>query len=235
MGSTDVVYRPGDSVLYWQPLQPGHVRAPEDEPDRGEDYKVDREVLTSAPGKWKLRWTGPHKVLRRTGRNTYDIRDGRSDLILSGVHVDTLHHFNPWSDEQPSTSPEIDRVLPWKFGGPVAEGNMLAVCMHGGAFAIGKLVRMRKGGRPVWQWYGNAKELWAPLQTTFKPGWLDAWDRKYYGPQRGEKDKPFLANERGNVSLDDIIMHGFSLTDKARLPANVRRALVRARAQLADR
>ncbi len=218
-------YDVGDYVLYWQPKQTGHTRESKDE----ETTENTPEIANDAPGKWRLRWTGPHCVVARTSENTYDVRDGATDRVMEGLHVDTLCPYHPWDDANPSTSPDIDKLAPWKVGGKADIGALLAVPLDDDAFGIGRLVS-RNNDHLQWQWYSNMRESWQPEGTSFRPGWLNAAGDPYWGERRG-RDKPYVS-AAGDKFVDyNIIIHGFELTAAARLPIPVRKAILRTRKQ----
>ena len=219
-------FEKGDSVLYWQPRQSSFAREDEISQDGFVHLK---EKSTNAPGKWRPRWTGPHEILQRTGESTYDLRDGTTARTVADVHVDTLWPFHPWSDDHMSTSYDVDRIAPWKFGKDFSVGDLLAIPLAGGGFGIGRLLNLDE--RPLlFQWLSNHNDSYAASSSVFLEGWKDSRGNHYYGRRTGRNEVPYTSVDTGSkVDPSGVMLYGFSLTKTSRLPVPVRRTITRLR------
>ena len=217
-----------DFVLYWQPQLP-------------RKYHLDRHSITDeyrkAPGKWVNRWTGPHVVTKRTSENTYNLLDVRSQLPLENIHVDTLWPYSPWSEEAPSTSPDIDLALPWSQKKELIKDDLFAIPLEGeeniAHFGIGKFISFDSNRYIQFQWLGNFSDIWSP-SATFRPGWIRYSNSRnsepYWGPQEHERDHPYLNTYTDTfIGLASVLLSGFKLTASDTIPAPVRRAIIHAR------
>jgi hypothetical protein len=216
-GCADVQYEIGDTVLYYQPEQQAH--------HSGSPHNT----KFSAPAKWTAMWTGPHRITAISGKNSYDIRDGRTGLIREKCSVRSLWPYSPWSDEVPSTSPDIDKAYPWTIGGRVQKGTLFAVAADParGTFWIGRTLADDVGGHLYFQWLSNSTN--AKKDTSidpFLPGWTTpANTTEVYKKQSTSKHtRPFTSiDTKTTISSWDCICHGFDLTTQNRVPAALRR------------
>jgi hypothetical protein len=230
-----ITYEEDDHVLYWQPQQRGYrkeILSKDDE--KRDDTRLD--VESDAPGKWRTRWTGPHRIVRRTGENTYTILEGNTCLERADVHVDTLWPFYPWSDEHPSTSPDIDKLVPWKTTGALRAGDLICVAMKRKTeFAIAKiLVDACAGDKLSFQWMSNRKESWGKANDTFQLGWINK-DRFYLDDPGTLDVRPYTGvDTKTSITSEFLLLQGFKLTLGLKLPAAVRRVIVKMRKEQHD-
>jgi hypothetical protein len=221
-------FNTNDFALYWQPQLP-------------RKYHLDRRTVTDeyrkAPGKWVHRWTGPHIITKRTSANTYDLLDVRSQLPLVNIHVDTLWPYSPWSDEAPSTSPDIDVALPWCQTKELQRDDLFAIPLEGAEdpthFGIGKFLSFNSDRYIQFQWLGNFSDIWSPA-ATFRPGWIrhsnSRTSEPYWGPQEHERDRPYLSTHTDTfIGLPSVLLNGFKLNASDTIPASVRRAIIHVR------
>jgi transposase InsO family protein len=216
----DITYYPGQPVLVWRPDQNAF------------NYSTGEYARQTAPGKWKYRWTGPHRIIRQTQTNNYDVEDFATRQVIHSVNVSCLWPFSPWSSVHPSTSPSIDRAsaVPWACSsGTAKKDDFVAVALTEG-FGIGRLLQDDDGTDLYFQWYSNFSSSWAST-SAFKPGWLNADGSAYYGTRRAN-DLPYTSRSSGTVVAGEhALLHGFSLTKSNHLPANVYRAIRTARSE----
>ena len=183
-----------------------------------------------APGKWRPRWTGPHEIIRQSSQTTYDFVDNTTARVYADIHVDTLYPFHPWSMDHPSTSPKIDRELPWHFGGHLRENTLVALPAPEGSFFIAKLLSLPLDDNEALnlQWLSN--RIGRQTQSSsYMPGWIRHDDREYYG-KRCNNDQPYTAlTSETVVTREDVILHDFHLTTRCRLNVGTFQAIKRAR------
>jgi hypothetical protein len=224
-------YKPNDFVLYWQPQLPRKYHL---------SSSTTGSIYQEAPGKWVPRWTGPHIITKRTSENTYNLIDTRSQQQLLNIHTDTLWPYSPWSDEEPSTSPDIDRALPWRTDNTLVSGDLFAIPLEGqdDHFGIGKFFTFDTNRYLQFQWYGNDADLWTP-KATFRPGWIshsvDRNEEPYWGNQAHTRDRLYLNTFTDtNIGNASILLRGFQLNKDGTIPAAVRRAILHARLNFAS-
>ena len=216
-----VIYEENDHVIYWQP-----------QTSKKQTSKTSDEVLRGAPGKFTPRWTGPHKIIKKTSLNTYDVLHGKTQRVMKSLHIDTLWPFQPWNDEHPSTSPDVDIVRPWASGGTPAIGDLIAVPMEGDVtrFGIGILKEV-KDEILHFQWLSNSRDSWASKGSPFREGWIDGrTDKEYWGAKKKPGDKPYTSEDSSTkIGFDSIMLHGFKLTAAKHLDTPTRLAIERSR------
>ena len=216
--SVPVVYQEGDMVFLWQPEQGGYNTA------------TGTVVQETAPGKWTYRWTGPHVIQSKASDNTYNVTEWRTGLLRERCHVSTMAPFCPWSVDIPSTSPEVDRQLPWSQPSvKIAVGSLLAVATEGsGEFGVARLLQPDDGGDLRFQWLSNFHQVCGP-RATYAPGWLRDDGKVYWGKRR-DRNPPYTAVDSGTCVLGEhVLLHSFSLTRSGRLPVDVYRAILNVR------
>ena len=213
----DFVYEPDETVLYYQPQQRVHGAASKDI----------RDKTFSAPAKWTNMWTGPHRIVRKTGQNSYMIRDGRTGLLHDNCSVRSLWPYQPWSDSIPSTSPVIDQAYPWVTGGRIAKGSLFAVATETNprSFWIGRLLSDDVTDTIHFQWYSNNTHS---ATGPFRPGWITSDDKETYkvapSPPIPAPGRPYTSiDSNTKISSWDCICHNFTLTTTGHLPRAVRR------------
>jgi hypothetical protein len=172
-------------------------------------------------------------VTKKTSLNTYDVLHGTTQRIMESLHIDTLWPFHPWSDEHPSTSPDVDIVGPWASGGTPEIGDLVAVPLEGDTgtrFGIGILKEVKKKFL-VFHWMSNARDSWEKKGSTFKKGWVDgSTNKEYWGIKRKDSDKPFTSTDSDTqVGVASVMLHGFTLTAAGQLDTPTRRAIERSR------
>ena len=232
-GRRAVEYEAEDSVLLWQPKQNNWRRNDTEE----EGATVEKELRAPAPGKWRPKWTGPHVIVQKKDANTYSIRDVQTGFVCDSVHVDTLHPYNPWSRDEISTSPDLDRLTPWKTSTVMFKGELVAVALPGMHWAIGKLLEDPEEGQAMdFQWMSNYSDSHNKSHDVFETGWVRGDARSYYGTRRNG-NPAYTAVTSSTViwpSTRQVLLHGFRLTKGRTLTAPVRRELDRARKALLD-
>ena len=218
--SRKVNYKPGDSVLYWQP---GIGLSQNDAPPRQHDAEV--TPVNTTPKKWSNKWSGPHEVVRSEGGNHYIIRHCHTAQDIK-AHVNRLCAFYPWSDDLPSTSMDLDSQPSWKVGGQVDIGSLIIIPLQDSTcpFGVARLLATNNKGIFKFRWLSNRADN---VKGTFQPGWLTKSGECYYADRKRHKSHaPYLStNSDTKISAKDIILHGFDLTDGLRIPAPVLRAV----------
>ena len=213
---TNVTYNPGELVLYWQPGKPSK---------RSENLDEDSSVLTTTPKKWTSAWTGPHKIIKQFNGNTYDFASSDTGEVVRS-NVNRLARFFPWSDELPSTSPELDTVRRFNVGGTVSTGSFFVLTLEDSnvPFGVGRLQGVRTNGSLRFQWYSNARDN---VRGTFLPGWMREDGTVYYSRERDHRTHKPCTDVHSNTesTMEHVVLHGFDLTDGHRLPVPVLRGV----------
>ena len=205
----DVCFEPGDYVLYWQP---GH-----DKPSAA----TDTEAPLEPPAKWTYRWSGPHRIIKRLTDNHFEfVHCKTGDTIKS--HVNRLCIFHPWSDDLPSTCPEIDDDTPWSMSGRAKPGDFFITPLEdceGWPFALGRVQALRPDNTLDFVWYSNSTDN---LRGVVKPGWRKPDKTIYYDDKPDGGDEPYTGDHSGTtVRHEDLVVHGFALTGTGRIPMSV--------------
>ena len=206
----------GEMVLYWQPRR-GKL---EDKPD-GTTSKAETRV----PQKWTVKWTGPHKVVRRITTNTYVFFDSRRGIEIT-THVNRLFAFHPWCEEILSTSTELDETRDWLVGGRAEVGSLIAFGLEGArAVGIGLMLGELEDGSIDFQWVGNA--AYNIKTDNQQPGWTDRNAKVYYGPKKKHRSHQAYrgADDQTVVWHRNLYAHAFKFTKKGRLGAAVLRVI----------
>ena len=207
-------FAPDDYVLYWQP------NSAQEQP-----RKASKDSSGTTKSKWTSQWTGPHRIIRCSGSNHYFIQHGSKATELK-VHVNRLCVFNAWSDELPSTSPDLDTDQPWRCGNDVAIGDLFIINYAEGRcpFGVGRLSGRTPAGELQFVWLSNGSDN---PKGTFQPGWLTTDGRTYYSDKRRHRNhEPYTGLSSGTIVKDaDVALHGFDLTDHLRIPVPVLRAI----------
>ena len=210
----------GDTVLLWEPALSAPSQA--------------SSHLAKAPNrkrKWNATWSGPHIVkARHSSPSGYSYSIWHVDNAeLLHMHANRLVIFNPWSDDLPSTSRDLDIPPKYIYGGSIPVGSLMIIPFldhRGQPFGIARKLGLRPDGYIEFQWLGNDSTR-DNLSKTFQPGWTSGRSRRqsvYYGHQRRKDDRPF-SDETFRFTDDDVVLHSFELTPKGCLPINIRRAI----------
>jgi hypothetical protein len=208
----------GDYVLHWEPQQSEQLRV-----DAADELE---EITLKAPSKWTFKWTGPHKVTKKTPSSsgfTYWIWHERRAQTLQ-CHVNKLAHYQPWSDTITSTSGAIESARTYKSG-EWAETGVLVVVPLGRPFPFGvaKVLRADAQGSLALQWYGNKV---GDVRGALLPGWKDGKARYYAVQPRKAKHEAYLtADDEVSVHQRDVVLHTFELTPSGKLPQPILRAV----------
>ena len=180
-------------------------------------------MLKKAPGKWKPRWTGPHKVIEvREGKysNRYTIGHVRRRTNIENVKSDKLRPYTPWSTTIASTSEGLDNPeAPYIMGAWCKAGELFIVPLAKPyPFGMGKVMKAHDDGRIEYQWY-NSKGY--GTTKAWQPMWWDG-RKSYTGHKKGRAHTAF-ADEEAKVIIkqEDLVMHGFTLTKNQRLREEV--------------
>ncbi len=236
-----VEFFPGQSVFYYQPnnSNDGPI-ALDDDDDRMDDDDVD---AARVPNRLRYDWTGPHEVLRKSqdSDNVYVIRHKVTAAEIQ-VNVNRLRLHERWSDDVESTvrdpsSDAPEHEVGWKVRGRPEVGDLFVFPLPNPdlPFGVGKLLERRADGSLHFQWLSNATDN---IEGTFRQGWIDSRDGMWtYGdkpPSAGRKHyKPFTELDTApdtptddNVTTDDcVVVYGFAIDSRGRLPLPVRRIL----------
>ena len=232
--SLTVEFFPGQQVFYYQPNNSsvGQSTAIDDRAD-DENNAADNSRV---PNRLRNDWTGPHEVLRRSqdNPNVYVIRHNSTASEIS-VNVNRLRLHERWSDDVESTSRDpLDKDSEpspkWKVRGVPEVGDLFAFPLSNSdvPFGIGRLIERRADGSLHFQWLSNPSDN---VRGTFRPGWIDSRDNRWtYGPKpprAGRKFyRPFTDEDASShVTDDDVVVHGFAIDGRNRLPLPVQRIL----------
>jgi hypothetical protein len=205
--SQSVTFRVGDSVMLWEESKTAHVPSTSD-------------PSINAPGRirdqWKTTYTGPHtitKLYRSPGGSdiSYTIRHHERAIDIPNVRANRLRLHDPWSDDIPSTSADLDPHRGYTIGGRPRIGDF--VVYPGKAphpFIIGKVVNYNNTGSAICHYYTNG-------QTHHRGTFLPA----YFLPSQGGQGNLFVSEREPPhnykrytyaLPIDGAIAHGFHLT-----------------------
>ena len=208
-------FKPGDFVLYWQPGNAQEIAR-----------KASKDDTATTKAKWTSQWSGPHVVTRKSRDNHYYFTHCTSAKEIK-AHVNRLCIFNAWSEELPSTSPDLDSGVPWRKGGTAEVGSLFAIPYANGRcpFGIARLTGTAADGTLNFRWLSNSTDNY---KGTFQDGWITADGAVYYtdGRKRSRNHVAYTGESSGTTARqEDIILHGFELTDNLKLPVPVIRAI----------
>ena len=224
--SRQVDFFAGQQVFYWQP----GASAKEQQHDNDS-----RRI----PNKWRFKWTGPHRIVRKANGNTYVIRI-RSRNTEVTANVNRLSAFYAWSDDVPCTStdqlveddPEGKQELGYTIGGRIEVGSLFILPMSNPdvPFAVAKLLSRSDTDRLHFQWVSNARDS---VLSPVRPGWLDERDQKHiWGvpPARAARHYVPLTGahyDMADIKDLDVPVHGFELTSRSKIPDAVLKVVSR--------
>jgi hypothetical protein len=205
----------------------------------------DSGAVFKLPSKWTYKWTGPHTIVsvvehaatdgtESPTANVYVVKDAETHKNFK-ANVNRIAPFYPWSDSKITTSPDVVSHRDYKIDGVIDIGSLAilpldAVADDGAPVILGKVTgRDEATGHLTMQWLWNYKgSMLAPMHE----GWLDKRDNRWMWakPTKREENhyRPFLTDEDAGVGAllqTDVLMHGFKLDGKGRLPTSVLRAL----------
>jgi hypothetical protein len=212
----DVVYKEKDLVLLWEPAQIRKFTTA----DKDADDKM--QQTRKAPKKWTPTWSGPHYIVDIVpagpqGGQRYIIKHLQRGLLE--MHPNKLHLFNPWSNQQPSTAPDMADGVPYQVGNNAHKGALFIIALqHPWTFGLGQVMKTEEDGRIKFRWYGGKGK--APTGQYMK-GWMGPRKTPYYADEpRRPSDLPYYEIDM-HVHQADIECHSFSLTSTNRIPTAV--------------
>ena len=240
-----VQYSVGQRVLYWQPGMSKRAQLAQPDSNSEVDAKTTEELFIPngsqaaskpdsqfLPEKWSYKWTGPHTIVAKipSGQalscNVYEVRHANGNTFKANVN--RLAKFHPWSDKILSTSPEASTVSTFKTDGQAEIGSLIVipfpeVQVDNAPVAIGKVLVRDDSGGITFQW------LWNNSGSMLKPvhlGWINSngeatW--KQPSPAQLPTMRPYtnLFDAIGVVNDRQVMVHGFKLDSKGRLPTAV--------------
>jgi hypothetical protein len=237
-------YLPGDPILLYDPGSVSTlVTAARQEPP---------PTTLSVPQKWRMQWTGPHKVISQKGHNTYIIWHIRKRMLVT-VNVADMRIFHPFLEIPFSGIPQVRRRRPRAdYHGPTTplrqlKGRELANEIKPDDLFIAEIPT--NGYEPVAlmrylettpqgiiaQWYGRMRLTWHINDRMYREQWLPAWidprDHKFYykAARRHPTDLPFTnaGSEIDKVEEVRVVIFNFKLRNDLRLPRDVANAAIR--------
>jgi hypothetical protein len=231
---TPIEYASGDKVLYWQPRRHPYAPKPQDRDDDQEGESAIRMSENATPGKWLPKWTGPHDITKRIDANLYRFTHATTGRPTTS-HVNRLTKFVPWSDAEPSTSANMDKPKPYKMGGEILTGSMMAVELDNDAeepFGVAKVTAVHKErgeyGEIDFVWYSNPR---SNPRGRLHPGWISysrgAVTGCYFAEKRrSSRDIPYTGKHSHTVMTHwEVIVHGFELAPNGSIPRTVLNAI----------
>jgi hypothetical protein len=207
----------GDLVLYWEPRQTKKLF---------EEKDTLKQRPTDAPGKWRPRWTGPHRIIGRD-----DSSEGRHYIFVSTktgkrtrAHVNKLVKFTRWSDSIISTSAWLDKNQGYRMGDWANEGSLAVVPLKRPyPFGVVRILKAYPNGTIEYQWLGNKDDN---VEGTFLPGWIDSKSKIYYAKEKKDNaHRAYTGHQDVPMHQRQLVLHDFQLTRENRLKANVRRGI----------
>lgn len=217
------VYSQGDPVFIWSPRS------------------VDNRTAEGPCSKLSFKWTGPFIVKRRIeGRpNVVVVLKGPNDEVV--VNVNRLFPYYPWEDGRPSL-PDLRKdecrekpLVVISYENPdrqLSTGDLVVFPLNaeadaGNPFGVGKIISIQCD-QIVIQWLSNFREN---VLGTFRPGWIDTRNKHYYRhkPERGSHKRYTSVVSGTELSKDNIVLYGFSLTERDTLPPSVINAISKSR------
>lgn len=232
-------YKIGDSVLFWEPQQTRRLhKEGEDQIDAAESSMTDdndkSDATTRGPAKWTPKWTGPHKIVEKskppTSRNyRYTFRHvERSENITT--HPNRLCLFQPWADNTPSTSWDLDDHRPYVTGAWVKQGALVIVPLQDPyPFGVGKVLSAHTDGTLDIQWLGTNGDNTKPHRAALSLGWMPKTEFKpyYNAVKRNRAHREYRVADDNDAPFrqEDVILHSFELTAARKIPTPVQRAI----------
>jgi len=204
-----ITFKVNDLVLLWEPAQSHRIRL----------HDNTERVLHNTPRKFIPKWSGPHRVTQVTsagprGGHRYHIEHLKRGTIET--HPNRLHLFNPWSDEQPSTSPEIDDNRPYQTGHHAQPGSLFLIPLaEPFPFGVGEVIRTDEEGRVYFRWLGNNEYS---ARGAYERGWIMRDKEIYYQDEPKRPSHSPYYDTDVLIHQSDIICHSFTLTKEKRLP-----------------
>jgi hypothetical protein len=232
---SDVHFKKGEQVLYWQPaagrLKDAPPTANDDALPAHDAPADDGAPMDRTVKKLMQPWTGPHLITRQVDDNYFEFVHSSSGQTLTS-HVNRLVRFFPWSDDLPSTSPEYDTARAWKTSGDIMPGATVLITapttdlsnrhQNPVPFRIGRIStlpdREATTTRITVHWYGNKG---SNARGSYRPAWRTPSGSIYFSTKM--HNKVDVAHESA-LPRKSVIIHSFPLLPALRLPNPVLRA-----------
>ena len=214
-----VEYDVDDLILYYEPQQTKIMQT--------DEQRLRGEVTTKRPAKWTPKWTGPHKITKKTPHDTgfkYTFFHEDRAMVMEDV-ANKLYPFQPWSEGITSTSWDIDYKRKYRTGEWVLPGSTVLVPLtRPYPFGITKMLNSDKDGNLTLQWMGNKYD---DVKGEYLKGWVDSKGKTYYSDVPAKiEHKPYTTTmDQIILNQRDILMHDFKLTPANKLPAPILRAI----------
>ena len=217
-----VTFAVDDWVLYWEPAQSLSHKTTDD-----------TQLIRQLPSKWKPRWTGPHRIVKRTeGKYNprYSIEHNGRSKVITNVKADKLTPYTPWSESLPSThgdhSIDITNTSAYQIGSECAPDQLFIIPLtRPWPFGLARLISVRDDGSLHFQWYGTEGNGGKSVATAYKPMWWTGQEAYIADTKRERSHTPYTDEHEGDAMRQaDICLHSFTLTDTARLPAAILKA-----------
>ena len=198
------------------------------------DDADDTDATVRGPAKWTPKWTGPHKITGKhkpaASRNyRYTFRHvERSENITT--HPNRLCLFQPWAENTPSTSWDLDDHRPYTAGAWVKKGALVIVPLQEPyPFGVGQVLEANTDGTLDIQWLGTNGDNTKPHRAALALGWMPKKDFKpyYNAVKRNRAHREYKVSDDHDTPFrqEDVIIHSFELTTTRKLPAPVQRAI----------
>ena len=221
-----VAFKKGDQILYWQPAPAEHKQS-QAEPAIGRKTTQVADHHDKAPSKFALKWSGPHVITESVEENHYVFQHSLTGASIK-AHVNRLCRFNPWSDDLPSTSPEIDTNKPWKCGGRVEAGSLFVFANTNEPtkatlpFGLGLATEVNENGITKFTFVGNMHNN---VRGTYRLGWKARDGAHYYAAQKKHEGHRPYELLGFIIPHGKVIVHQFALTNTFKIPVPVLRAI----------
>jgi hypothetical protein len=213
-----IEYNIDDHVMHWEPAQSKmlHAAAP----------SIEEIAPKAAPGKWKPRWTGPHKIIKKsmgTYGFRYTVQHSHRKRAIENVKADKLYPYQPWNEHITSTSPNIDEYdKSYKIGHAWCDDNemIIVATKRPEPFGVCKTIKIHDDCTIKYQWYAaDENEPHKP----FLPMWVDENNSAYTrATRRNANHQPLTGEEEGGtLHQKNVLFSGFTLSKKGHLPIDL--------------
>jgi len=219
--SKPVTFDIDDWILYWEPAQSLTHKAADD-----------TSLIRQLPSKWKPRWTGPHRIVKRSDGKynpRYSIEHNGRNKTITNVKADKLTPYLPWSSSVPSTHGDasVDAVTSaYQIGSECQPDKLFIMPLtRPWPFGVARLISVRGDDTLHFQWYGTEGSGGKSAVTAYKPMWWTGKEAYIADSKREHYHEPYTDEHEGDtMTQTDICIHSFSLTGTSRIPSTVLKA-----------
>ena len=234
----EVLFETNDPVLYFDPQS---VAGYSDDDIRPEIPATDQRK--DIPQKWKLPWTGPHRIEGKKSDNVYLIYHTHRKKVIS-ANVDSLTLYHPFENltieiqeeevepAQKKRRAEPDTQLYTQSDIKELKAGDMCIVHHPKIgfepLAVMKFIQEIDDGLMELQWYGSFRLIWyfdlRLRSQKWRPGyWQQSTKEFYFSTKKLHVSHPPFTNLHSEdiVRKEQIVFFNFKLNKADKLPQEI--------------